>query len=323
MGHPYRPNPSTPHSRPNPHAFTLVELLVVVSIIALLIAILLPALGRAREMAKTTVNLANLKGLGFGVAMYQFENDGYFFVHEGNYNAPGTFSDDTKISGTFSDTADLEAAGMSNADATKSRRAHWPDYVYEYASSPKFYKSPMLSSVELANFTVNFVKPGVYTKHKWGGYGYNFQFMGRAWSSTAPAYRAKMDRDVLKPSTTIVIADSAGSRKGAAPPGGLMSNSYVVDPPLYTITTGAQTGKYYQGVNAANSDDDLATVALGSSDWKWRCFPAPRNLGKAGFVFADGHAETKTLKEIDDFNGDGIYDNGYWNGTGDCAPTPR
>jgi prepilin-type N-terminal cleavage/methylation domain-containing protein len=44
-------------------AFTIVELLVVVSIIALLVALLLPTIARARDKALTTQSLANLRGL--------------------------------------------------------------------------------------------------------------------------------------------------------------------------------------------------------------------------------------------------------------------
>jgi prepilin-type N-terminal cleavage/methylation domain-containing protein/prepilin-type processing-associated H-X9-DG protein len=60
------------------NGFTLVELLVVISIIALLLAILMPALGKARDQGRLLVCKSNLKQLGLCYAMYVQQNDGYF-----------------------------------------------------------------------------------------------------------------------------------------------------------------------------------------------------------------------------------------------------
>ena len=56
-------------------AFTLIELLVVIAIIAVLMAILMPSLNRAREQGKRTVCLGNLKQLTLGWIMYADDNE--------------------------------------------------------------------------------------------------------------------------------------------------------------------------------------------------------------------------------------------------------
>lgn len=57
--------------------FTLIELLVVVAIIALLMAILMPALGKARDQAKTLKCASNMRSLGMGEMVYAAEYNGF------------------------------------------------------------------------------------------------------------------------------------------------------------------------------------------------------------------------------------------------------
>ncbi len=57
--------------------FTLIELLVVVAILAVLMSLLLPALGRARAASKLAACGSNLRQIGFGIHAYAIENGGY------------------------------------------------------------------------------------------------------------------------------------------------------------------------------------------------------------------------------------------------------
>ena len=70
----YRSNNAISHKQKA--AFTLIELLVVVSIIALLVSILLPALGKAREQARQVVCSVNLRTLGLAEFLFAQESNG-------------------------------------------------------------------------------------------------------------------------------------------------------------------------------------------------------------------------------------------------------
>lgn len=74
-----------------PFAFTLVELMVVISIIALLVALLLPALGRAREAARSVQCMSNLRQIGVLLSVYSAESQSYYPIAGGAWDNPNAF----------------------------------------------------------------------------------------------------------------------------------------------------------------------------------------------------------------------------------------
>ncbi len=82
---PPRPTINRQSSIVNSHAFTLIELLVVIAVIALLMAILIPALHRARNQARAVACQSNLRQWAMTLAAYTDANEGRF-----TYNMNGT-----------------------------------------------------------------------------------------------------------------------------------------------------------------------------------------------------------------------------------------
>jgi len=68
--------------------FTLIELLVVIAIIALLLAVLIPGLRIAKELATGAVCLSNQRGLITGWLLYADDNDSRYGENEGGWHLP-------------------------------------------------------------------------------------------------------------------------------------------------------------------------------------------------------------------------------------------
>ncbi len=269
--------------------FTLVELLVVIGIIALLISILMPALSRARSAGQSTVSLSNLRQIGLGLVMYKNENKGCYPRH--------------------------------SSPSSQVPRTRWADDMYGYMKATEVYMSPLLSDDERQRMNKPFahtVDPATGAEIagktvKFGGYGYNYQYLGNARTpGGVKAFYAKDGRNIRVASQTIAVADTHGSKNGGTV--WTSEGVYVIDPPLMSIDLGSQGSRRS---SATPGNGQYAYTGGNDGDPSHRSTPAERNGGRVNVLFCDGHAEPMTLRQIDDFNGDGTVDNGWWNGRAD------
>jgi len=283
--------------------FTLVELLVVVSIIALLISILLPALGRAKEYAKEILCATRQRNLAIGWNYYAMDNNDVIL--------PGRFGKDNgsnlywvgngwKYRPRWVATmgALVGAIPFDHPATSKANGGDRQDYTNDV------YKCPAAPErVDERNYA----------------YGYNYQFLGNARNSpSGEGYRNfPVQVSSIMAGTTVMAADSMGT--AAAYPASqrtpysndgkettsLSNHGWSLDPPRLTARSDRGTGDFGSPRTAVD----------------------PRHRGRVVVSFCDGHVKSMTPQELgyvieDDgkFSDDG--NNRLFSGTGEDDDPP-
>jgi prepilin-type N-terminal cleavage/methylation domain-containing protein len=112
--------------------FTLIELLVVVAIIGILVSLLLPALGKAREKTRIAVCKSNQRQIAFALIIYTDDNDSYYPINQANgwswddqlsnYDGRNLSDDQKNLDGLSGDKAYVyhcPSDSVTRSDATK------------------------------------------------------------------------------------------------------------------------------------------------------------------------------------------------------------
>lgn len=254
------------------NAFTLIEMIVVMAITALLVAIVVPSLSRARGQAQTTECLAHLRELARGWQMYTDESNGVFVPH--------------RMPRKQNDSEHLYDVG--NGFKVRPR---WPGVIGKHVGIPAFNQPD--PSNDRQDYDANIYACPV--EPKWvdernTGYGYNYQFLGNSRTSEASGratYFPVYQSSVRNSSGTVVFADSMGSAAGFTlvsrkgfnsddrDPARMANHGYTLDPPRLT----------------KNAD-------RGEEDERIRTAVDPRHDEKTNAVFADSHAETRSPRAL-------------------------
>lgn len=206
-------------------AFTLIELLVVISVVALLMAILMPALGAARSQSRALACKSNLRQLLIASIGYATENDGFY----------------VPAASDMWDNAGLHRwHGQRDAIDEPFNPLRGP--LIGYLADGRVKECPLkVEFVRGQDWNTNFEQGG-------GGYGYNMTYIGsRLWQSGISSVQVWKDAyarttrmsEIAAPAQTLMFADTAMANSGKS----LIEYSFA-EPP-FTIHNGCPVTGFY------------------------------------------------------------------------------
>lgn len=263
----------------NSTGFTLIELLVVIAIIAILAAILFPVFAQAKEAAKKTACVSNMKQQGLAAMMYANDHDdalpatGYYDVCN-RLNADGTYSEGGTVRGNG-----LFAFPISTQPYSKSK---------EIFADPGDTKKVGLASVggsPAPCFQQQLINAGIMTDAEYNALTVE-ELAKRVPLSYAGNYYLSTTYNFNFNGTTV----AASRNKGVY--GGRPYTSLGSPANVFFSTEWGQTG-WYVSPGYANG---------GATDFRWR--DSARHTGGRSWTFSDGHA--KFLKDPSIYKADGV-----------------
>ena len=179
--------------------FTLVELLVVISIIALLVSILMPALGKAREQAKKVVCQTNLKQQTLACTMYMHEYNDFFPT---TYVYPGS-PDSLNVAYAWSTWGGKLGTQTGSQRLLNSYVGTNQDVTLKSGDAGLgVFNCPSDRGAEAGEWTIYDTKPS-----NWDVYGSSYSWNGDAFNNSLLGLWKKKLSSVKRPYKTVLVGD--------------------------------------------------------------------------------------------------------------------